>query len=39
VFGDQALVGAVTLEEMRLAPDPVARRLLPVTALLIRFAA
>jgi len=39
VFGDDALLGAVTLEELRLAPDPVGRRLLPVPGLLKRLAA
>lgn len=37
IFGDpgsMALLGAVTLEESALAPDPIHRRLLPVTALL-----
>ncbi|MBI3326518.1 MAG: retroviral-like aspartic protease family protein [Nitrospinae bacterium] len=38
VFGDpdsEALLGAVTLEQFSLAPDPVARRLVPVVALLM----
>jgi hypothetical protein len=39
VFGDDALLGAVTLEELRLAPDPVHQRLLRVPALLKRLAA
>jgi predicted aspartyl protease len=39
VFGEDALLGAVTLEEMRLAPDPAGRRLLPPRALLKRLAA
>ena len=39
VFGDTALLGAVTLEELRLAADPVAKRLVPVPALLMRLAA
>ena len=39
VFGDAALLGAVTLEEFRLAPDPVSQRLVPVPALMMRFAA
>jgi clan AA aspartic protease len=39
VFGDDALLGAVTLEELRLAPDPVSQRLLPVPALMKRVAA
>jgi clan AA aspartic protease len=39
VFGDDALLGAVTLEEFRLAPDPVGRRLVPVPALMKRIAA
>jgi len=39
IFGDsgsEALLGAVTLEQFSLAPDPVARRLVPVEALLMR---
>ncbi|HKP19429.1 MAG TPA: aspartyl protease family protein [Gaiellaceae bacterium] len=39
VFGDDALLGAVTLEEFLLAPDPVEGRLVPVPALLKRAAA
>jgi predicted aspartyl protease len=39
VFGDSALLGAFTLEALRLAPDPVGRRLVPVPALLMRVAA
>jgi predicted aspartyl protease len=39
VFGDTALLGAFTLEALRLAPDPVGRRLVPVPALLMRVAA
>jgi predicted aspartyl protease len=39
VFGDAALLGAFTLEALRLAPDPVGRRLVPVPALLMRMAA
>jgi len=39
VFGDTALLGAHTLEALRLAPDPVGRRLVPVPALLMRLAA
>lgn len=39
VFGDRPLLGAVTLEEFRLAPDPVAQRLVPVPALMMRLAA
>jgi predicted aspartyl protease len=39
VFGDTALLGAVTLEELRLAPDPIRQRLVPVPALLMRLAA
>jgi clan AA aspartic protease len=38
VFGDEGtepLLGAVTLEEFRLAPDHVARRLVPVPGLLM----
>ena len=38
-FGDETLLGAVTLEEFRLAPDPVSRRLVEVPALLMRAAA
>ena len=39
VFGDEgrmSLLGAYTLEGLRLAPDPVARRLVPVPGLLMR---
>lgn len=39
IFGDpgsEPLLGAVTLEQFSLAPDPVARRLVPVEALLMR---
>jgi aspartyl protease family protein len=39
VFGDHALLGAVTLEEFLLAPDPVERRLVPVPGLIMRLAA
>lgn len=39
VFGDDAVLGAVTLEEFCLAPDPVAQRLVPVPALMMRIAA
>jgi aspartyl protease family protein len=39
VFGDTALLGAVTLEEFLLAPDPVGQRLVPVEGLLMRVAA
>jgi clan AA aspartic protease len=39
VFGDSALLGAVTLEELRLAPDHVSKRLVPVPALLMQVAA
>ena len=39
VFGDTALLGAYTLEALRLSPDPVGRRLVPVRALLMRVAA
>jgi aspartyl protease family protein len=39
VFGDQALLGAVTLEELLLAPDPVGGRLVPVPGLMMRAAA
>lgn len=41
IFGDDAaqqLLGAVTLEEFRLAPDPVSKRLLPVPGLLMTIA-
>ncbi|GBC84081.1 hypothetical protein HRbin11_00502 [bacterium HR11] len=37
IFGDpgsEALLGAVTLEQFSLAPDPIARRLVPVVALM-----
>ena len=40
VFGQGAsepLLGAVTLEEFRLAPDPLVQRLVPVDALLLRL--
>ena len=40
IFGDAdslALLGAVTLEESALAPDPVQKRLVPVTSLLASF--
>jgi clan AA aspartic protease len=39
VFGEHALLGAVTLEEFLLAPDPVAGRLVPVPGLMMRLAA
>ena len=39
VFGEDALLGAVTLEEFLLAPDPVAQRLVPVPGLIMRLAA
>jgi predicted aspartyl protease len=39
VFGEVALVGAFTLEALRLAPDPISQRLVPVPALLMRLAA
>lgn len=39
VFGDDALLGAVTLEEFCLAPDSGAQRLVPVPALMVRIAA
>jgi predicted aspartyl protease len=39
VFGDAALLGAFTLEALRLAPDPVGRRLIPDPALLMQVAA
>ncbi len=38
VFGEAALLGAFTLEALRLAPDPISRRLVPVPALLMRVA-
>src|SRR5205085_1350507 len=38
VFGDHALLGAVTLEEFLLAPDPVEGRLVPVRGLMMRLA-
>jgi hypothetical protein len=42
VFGDEdmpALLGAVTLEELRLVVDPIRRRLVPTRALLMRSVA
>jgi predicted aspartyl protease len=39
VFGDSAVLGAVTLEEFLLAPDPVGGRLVPVPGLMMRSAA
>jgi len=39
VFGDHALLGAVTLEEFLLAPDPVGGRLIPVPGLMMSVAA
>jgi aspartyl protease family protein len=39
VFGRHALLGAVTLEEFLLVPDPVERRLVPVDALMMRLVA
>ena len=39
VFGGHPLLGAVTLEEFLLAPDPVAGRLIPVPGLMMRLAA
>lgn len=39
VFGESSLLGAVTLEEFRLAPDPVSRRLVSVPALMMRLVA
>jgi predicted aspartyl protease len=39
VFGVRALLGAVTLEEFRLAPDPIEQRLVPVPALMMQIAA
>ena len=38
VFGDDALLGAVTLEEFLLAPDPSSRQLVPVRGLMMRAA-
>ena len=38
MFGDHALLGAVTLEEFLLAPDPSSRQLLPVRGLMMRAA-
>jgi len=39
VFGDEDvyLLGAVAMEQLSLAPDPVKRTLVPVEALLMRF--
>jgi hypothetical protein len=40
VFGEdnvEPLLGAVTLEELLLAPDPIRQRLVPVSALMMRF--
>jgi aspartyl protease family protein len=40
VFGNEdaePVVGAVTLEEFRLAPDPVSKQLIPVAGLLMRI--
>lgn len=37
--GSEALLGAVTLEQFSLAPDPVTRRLVPVEALLMGMSA
>ena len=39
VFGEEPLLGAVTLEELQLAPDHVSRRLIPVPARLMSLAA
>lgn len=39
VFGEHALLGAVTLEEFLLAPDPIERRLVSVDGLMMRLAA
>jgi predicted aspartyl protease len=39
VFGDHALLGAVTLEEFLLVADPIERRLVPVDGLMMRLAA
>lgn len=39
VFGDNALLGAVTLEEFLLAPDLVGGRLVPVPGLMMHVAA
>jgi len=38
VFGDHALLGAVTLEEFLLAPDPSSGQLVPVRGLMMRAA-
>ena len=38
VFGDHALLGAVTLEEFLLAPDPSSGQLVPVPGLMMRAA-
>lgn len=40
IFGDsdsQPLLGAVTLEEFSLAPDPISKKLVPIEALLMSF--
>jgi len=39
VFGEDALLGAVTLEEFLLASDPVGQRLVSVPGLMMRLAA
>lgn len=39
VFGDEALLGAVTLEEFLLAPDPSSGQLVPVRGLMMLAAA
>jgi hypothetical protein len=39
VFGEDALLGAVTLEELNRAVDPIGQRLVPVIALMKRVAA
>jgi clan AA aspartic protease len=39
VFGEHALLGAVTLEQFLLVADPIERRLVPVDGLLMRLAA
>jgi hypothetical protein len=39
VFGEIAVLGAVTLEELNRVVDPVGRRLVPVIGLIMRTAA
>jgi predicted aspartyl protease len=38
VFGDNTVLGAVTMEEFLLAPDPSSRQLVPVRGLMMRAA-